>query len=83
MKLINIIKPWEAFNMEQKTLDVKGMSCNHCVQAVEGNVGKLSGVESVKVDLGSGKVDVSFDADKVSLKEIVDVIEDQGYDVAH
>ncbi|ASB90789.1 copper chaperone CopZ [Bacillus sonorensis] len=69
--------------MEQKTLDVKGMSCNHCVQAVEGNVGKLSGVESVKVDLGSGKVDVSFDADKVSLKEIVDVIEDQGYDVAH
>ncbi|ATH93142.1 copper resistance protein CopZ [Bacillus glycinifermentans] len=67
--------------MEQKTLDVTGMSCNHCVQAVEGNVGKLAGVESVKVDLAGGKVNVSFDSAKVSLKEIVDVIEDQGYDV--
>ncbi|WP_307892502.1 copper chaperone CopZ [Bacillus swezeyi] len=68
--------------MEQKTLKVEGMSCNHCVQSVEGSVGKLSGVEAVKVDLSAGKVDVSFDSGKVSLTEIVDVIEDQGYDVA-
>lgn len=72
--------------MEQKTLKVEGMSCNHCVQAVEGNVGKLGGklggVESVKVNLSEGKVEVSFDSGKVSLKEIIDTIEDQGYDVA-
>ncbi|MBJ3843783.1 heavy-metal-associated domain-containing protein, partial [Salmonella enterica subsp. enterica serovar Kentucky] len=51
--------------MEQKTLKVEGMSCNHCVQAVEGNVGKLGGVESVKVNLNEGKVEVSFDSGKV------------------
>ncbi|MDU0413329.1 copper chaperone CopZ [Bacillus paralicheniformis] len=68
--------------MEQKTLKVEGMSCNHCVQAVEGNVGKLGGVESLKVNLSEGKVEVSFDSGKVSLKEIIDTIEDQGYDVA-
>ncbi|MCY7814129.1 copper chaperone CopZ [Bacillus haynesii] len=68
--------------MEQKTLKVEGMSCNHCVQAVEGNVGKLGGVESVKVNLNEGNVEVSFDSGKVSLKEIIDTIEDQGYDVA-
>lgn len=28
--------------MEQKTLKVEGMSCNHCVQAVEGTSESLA-----------------------------------------
>ncbi|WP_080873697.1 copper chaperone CopZ [Oceanobacillus timonensis] len=68
--------------MENKTLNVQGMSCGHCVQSIEGNVGELNGVESVKVHLEDGKVDVSFDSEQVGLKEITEVIEEQGYDVA-
>lgn len=68
--------------MTDKTLTVQGMSCGHCVSSIEGNVGKLEGVEMVKVHLDEGKVDVKYDEGKVSLKEITDVIEDQGYDVA-
>ena len=30
--------------MEKVTLNVQGMSCGHCVNAVEGSVGKLNGV---------------------------------------
>lgn len=67
--------------MEQQTLHVKGMSCGHCVNSIEGEVGKLDGVRSVKVHLNEGKVDVSFDANSISLQAIKDVIEDQGYDV--
>ncbi|MFK9120395.1 copper chaperone CopZ [Peribacillus frigoritolerans] len=67
--------------MENVTLNVSGMSCSHCVNAVEGNVGKLNGVESVKVHLESGKVDVSFDSEKVSLEKIKETIDDQGYEV--
>ncbi|WP_131923070.1 copper chaperone CopZ [Hazenella coriacea] len=67
--------------MNQATLIVKGMSCGHCVQAVETSVGKLNGVESVKVHLEAGKVDVSFDSQTVSLQQIEETIEDQGYDV--
>ncbi|MGX1889947.1 copper chaperone CopZ [Bacillus subtilis] len=67
--------------MEQKTLQVEGMSCQHC-KAVETSVGELDGVSAVHVNLEAGKVDVSFDADKVSVKDIADAIEDQGYDVA-
>ncbi|HZH58789.1 MAG TPA: copper chaperone CopZ [Metabacillus sp.] len=67
--------------MQQVTLNVEGMSCGHCVKSIEGNVGELKGVEAVKVHLDTGKVDVSFDSNVVSLKEITDVIEDQGYDV--
>ncbi|AZB44854.1 copper chaperone [Bacillus sp. FJAT-42376] len=57
------------------------MSCEHCVKAVEGSVGKLSGVESVKVHLAEGTVDVSFRPEEVSLEEIKETIDDQGYDV--
>ncbi|WP_391201547.1 copper chaperone CopZ [Psychrobacillus sp. L4] len=67
--------------MENVTLSVSGMSCGHCVSSVEGSVGKLDGVEQVKVHLQSGKVDVSFDADKVTVATIKETIDDQGYDV--
>ena len=64
-----------------ETLKVEGMSCAHCVNAVESSVGELQGVSSVKVDLENGKVDVNFDDSKTSLSEIQETIEEQGYDV--
>ncbi|MFP3514555.1 cation transporter, partial [Peribacillus sp. SIMBA_075] len=36
---------------EQVHLQVSGMSCQHCVKAVEDSVGALSGVEKVYVSL--------------------------------
>jgi copper chaperone len=67
--------------MEKVTLNVSGMSCGHCVKAVEGSVGGLQGVKKVSVDLSKGKVDVEFDAKLVSLSTIIETIDDQGYDV--
>ncbi len=68
--------------MQHITLNVQGMSCGHCVNSIEQNVGQINGVQSVKVNLEEGKVDVTFNSDEVSLKDIRDVIEVQGYDVA-
>lgn len=68
--------------MDNVKLVVKGMSCGHCVNSIEGNVGKLNGVQFVKVHLNEEKVDISFDSKMISLKEVTKVIEDQGYDVA-
>lgn len=67
--------------MENVTLNVKGMSCGHCVKAVEGSVGALDGVQEVKVNLEAGKVDVAFDNAKVTVEQIKETIDDQGYDV--
>lgn len=47
--------------VSQAILNVQGMSCGHCVNSIEGNVGRLNGVEFVKVNLDEGKVDVRFD----------------------
>ena len=44
--------------MADKTYTVSGMTCEHCVKAVSGEIGGLAGVESVAVDLASGQVTV-------------------------
>ncbi|WP_062354221.1 copper chaperone CopZ [Bacillus kwashiorkori] len=67
--------------MEHITLTVKGMSCGHCVKAVEGSVGALNGVESIEVHLDAGKVEVEFNPEVVSLETIKETIDDQGYEV--
>ena len=67
--------------MEKVTLNVEGMSCGHCVRAVEGSVGALNGVSTVKVDLENKKVDVEFNQDEVTVNVIKETIDDQGYEV--
>jgi copper chaperone len=45
--------------MTEATYSVAGMTCDHCVRAVEAEVGKVPGVASVAVDLPAGRVTVS------------------------
>ncbi|MFB6466191.1 copper chaperone CopZ [Cytobacillus sp. Hz8] len=68
--------------MDNILLKVSGMSCGHCVKAVEGSVGALSGVEKVTVSLEKGEVQVEFNPEAVSIEKIKETIDDQGYDVA-
>lgn len=65
--------------MKTITLQVEGMSCNHCVNSIEGAVAEL-GAEA-KVDLGAKSVTVTFDEGQVTEQSIKETIEDQGYDV--
>ncbi|WP_077324832.1 copper chaperone CopZ [Virgibacillus siamensis] len=67
--------------MKKVTLDVQGMSCGHCKSSVEGALNGLDGVSSAEVDLASGKVDVTYDDGRVTLAEMREAVEEQGYDV--
>jgi copper chaperone len=40
---------------------VKGMTCGHCVSAVQTEIGGLPGVTAVDVDLGTGTVRITAD----------------------
>lgn len=64
---------------EKIQLKVEGMSCGHCVKAVENGVGDLNGVQNVSVNLEKGLVDVDFDHSKVTIENIKETIEDEGY----
>ncbi|CAM3544218.1 MULTISPECIES: copper ion binding protein [Brevibacillus] len=65
--------------MKKVTLHVEGMSCQHCVNSIEGAL-KLIGVEG-KVDLTTNTVEVSFDEEKIKMDAIKEAIEEQGYEV--
>ncbi len=67
--------------MDHVAVNVEGMSCSHCENAVKNAVGALNGVENVIVDLSAKKVIVEYDAEKVSVDIIKGTIEDQGYTV--
>jgi len=67
--------------MQTVTLNVQGMSCGHCVKAIEGSVGQLEGINEVNVNLSEAQVEVSFNESQVSLEKIKETIDDQGYDV--
>ncbi|WP_112179160.1 MULTISPECIES: copper chaperone CopZ [Paraliobacillus] len=68
--------------MKHITLEVKGMTCNHCEKAVNGALVELDGIDKVEVNLETGKVDVSYDASKVDQDKMKEAVEEQGYDVA-
>ena len=67
--------------METAILNVRGMSCGHCVKAVKDSVGGLNGINSVNVVLETGKVEVHYDPTMVKLEAIKETIDEQGYDV--
>lgn len=67
--------------MKNVTLNVEGMSCSHCVNAVTKAVTALEGVSGVNVSLEGKTVTVDYDADQVSLDAIKEAIEEEGYDV--
>ena len=49
--------------MMEKTVDVPGISCGHCVMTIEREVGELAGVGSVKAEQASKRVTISWDPD--------------------
>jgi len=65
----------------ETVITVAGMTCGHCVTAVQSEIGKLAGVTGVQVDLPSGKVRITADPlpDRAALSAAVD---EAGYELA-
>ncbi|HET9906804.1 MAG TPA: heavy-metal-associated domain-containing protein [Anaerolineales bacterium] len=47
--------------MTTVTYSVPAMHCGHCIHTVEMEVGELQGVQTVKADLPTKKVQITFD----------------------
>jgi copper ion binding protein len=63
------------------TLTAPDISCDHCKQTVEREVGALSGVRTVSVDVPTKQVSVTFDDTATSRAEIESTLDDAGYPV--
>jgi copper chaperone len=67
--------------MTEATFSVAGMSCDHCVQAVKAEVGKVAGVASVAVDLAGGRVTVTS-VEPVDPAAVRAAVEEAGFELA-
>lgn len=65
--------------MKMITLQVEGMSCQHCVHSIEGALAEIGA--SGKVDLATSTVEVTYDDGQISLESVKEAIEEQGYEV--
>ena len=68
--------------METTTLVAPDISCEHCQHAIEGALGELAGVKTVKVDIPTKTVNLTYDPQKVTMAKIEEVLDDTGYTVA-
>ncbi len=66
--------------MVKKEFKINGMTCHHCVKAVEVELEEL-GVYSHEVEIGSAVVE--WDDNKISEEQIINAITEAGYQVAN
>ena len=66
--------------MDRVKLTITGMSCGHCVSAVDKALKRMDGVQVEQVAIGSATV--SYDPATTSTDKITKAIEDEGYTVA-
>jgi copper chaperone len=63
--------------MQSLHLTIEGMTCEHCVRAVDGRLRRTPGVEVERVVVGAA--DLRFDPARIDVDEISEVIADEGY----
>lgn len=65
--------------MKNVRLTITGMHCGGCVKSVTRVLEELEGVEQVNVSL-EGYAYIQFDEQKVSVAQLIETIEDAGFD---
>ncbi|MHC6203978.1 heavy-metal-associated domain-containing protein [Breznakiellaceae bacterium SP9] len=63
------------------TLNITGMSCEHCVKHVKEALEGIAGVKSAKVSLKANNAEVNH-ADTVSLETMKAAVTEAGYEIA-
>lgn len=69
----------EEATLETVTLDVKGMTCDGCVQTISKTMAETVGVDKCEVSLAENSASVTFDPSKTSKEKIAQTISDLGY----
>ena len=63
--------------MKTETINIKGMHCSSCTNLI-GDALKDEGV-TAKIDLVKNTAKVIYDDKKISIKQIIQIIKDEGY----
>lgn len=64
----------------EAVIDVKGMTCNSCVNHVGAALRRLPGVTTVEIKLAEGEARIVFDPALVTTSAMVSAVEEEGYE---
>uniref|UniRef100_A0A452V0L0 Copper-transporting ATPase 1 n=1 Tax=Ursus maritimus TaxID=29073 RepID=A0A452V0L0_URSMA len=67
---------------QETVINIYGMTCNSCVQSIEGVISKKAGVKSIRVSLANGNGTVEYDPLLTTPETLREAIEDMGFDAA-
>ena len=67
--------------MQQETIKVEGMTCQHCVQIITDGLSNITGLNTVNVDLINKEVSVEFNENETELQKIFDKIIEVGFEL--
>lgn len=67
--------------MQSIQFNIEGMTCQGCVNSVQQALSAVEGVQSVAVDLAQKTATVDCADDTVQRQQLVQAIEDAGFDV--
>ncbi|XP_072539678.1 copper-transporting ATPase 2 isoform X2 [Salminus brasiliensis] len=70
----------DGIKCQKVTIGIKGMTCNSCVQSIEGLISQKDGVLSITVYLKEEKGVITFDSRLTNSAELRDAIEDMGFE---
>jgi len=68
--------------MSQVILNVPDISCAHCEKTVLGALQGKPGVKSVQVDIPAKSVYLDYDPEALSLQQVGEILDEEGYAVA-
>lgn len=71
----------ESDKKQQKDIDIEGMTCASCAQAVEKNLAGLEGTDEVNVNLATDRASLAYDPNKVEDEDLKKAVEKAGYGV--
>ncbi|XP_068008093.1 copper-transporting ATPase 1 [Melanerpes formicivorus] len=61
-------------------INIEGMTCNSCVQSIEGIISQKAGVKSICVSLANRNGTIEYDPLKTCPEDLLSSIEDMGFD---
>ena len=67
--------------MTKMTINVEGMSCEHCVSAVKSALEGVDGVKKVKVSLKKKDATIKYDEEQTNMQDFAAVVADAGFSV--
>ncbi|ABX42485.1 urease accessory protein UreH domain-containing protein [Lachnoclostridium phytofermentans] len=68
-------------SIKEKEFKIGGMTCVSCENRIESQLNQNLGIKKAEVSYSNGTAQISYDSDIITIKEIIQIIEDSGYEV--